>query len=369
MKIEDCILLTYPTVKPGESIKSIENRLKEKDYLVVKDEKNKFYGILTPSDILTRPGKLVIDCLTPKGIIQTDDSFGELVGKFEKTPSEALPVFQYGKYLGILEKSDAIKKLKCRMDDFHKELMIYQKIKTTFLQNLSHEVKTPLNHILGFMSIILDLSSHEMEPNKEEFYAIIRRSSEQFLSIMNDLIELSRIYSGEKVDIYNENTSVESIFAYIQKYVEGRTILLGRELNISYHNPDTTLTIYADSKKIKLIIQRSVNYIIKHSLKDESIRFGCELFPDKQEIRFYVKKTKTQISDPSGNGQLHPMGNNHEPELSFWYESDFSMELAKKMVELLSGTLDIEESEADIKSVYFTIPFNSPMSVDINNKR
>ena len=121
MKIEDCILITYPTVQPFESIESIEPRLKEKDYLVVADEKNKFYGILTPSDILSRPYKLVIDCLTPKGIIQTDDTFVELVGKFEKTPSEALPVFQRGEFLGILEKSHAVKKLKSRMDDFRKE--------------------------------------------------------------------------------------------------------------------------------------------------------------------------------------------------------------------------------------------------------
>ena len=358
MIIEDCILVTYPTVHPYESTKSIENRLKEKDYLVVKDEKNKFYGILTPSDILSRPCKLVIDCLSPKGIIQTDDTFGALIGKFEKTPSEALPVFQRGEYLGILEKNDAIKRLKYRMDGFRKESMISQKIKTAFLQNISHEVRTPLNHILGFMSIIADFTSDEIESEGEEFHAIIRKSSEQFLSTMNDLIELSRLYSGEEVQIYNENTSIESIFADIKTNIEGRSILYRDELKISYNNPDKTFVMFTDSKKIKLIIHRLINCTIKQIQKDDRIEFGCDLFIDKQEICFYVKKMNAQITEVAGNSLLDSMGKSPLPEYSFQYESDFSMELAKKMVELLGGTLDIEEFETDIKSVCFTIPYN-----------
>ena len=359
MIIEDCILLTYPTVHPNECIKSIENRLKEKDYLVVEDEKNKFYGILTPSDVLTRPSKLVIDCLTPKGIIQTDDSFGALVGKFENTPSEALPVFQHGKYLGILEKNDAIKKLKYRLDDFRKESMISQKIKAAFLQNISHEIRTPLNHILGFMSIIADLSSEEIEPNKEEFYTIIRKSSEQFLSIMSDLIELSRLYSGDRVPVYNEDTLVESIFSDIKANFEDNAILYSGDLNISYHNPDITFVMCTDSKKIKQIIYRLINHIIQQKRKSDRIEFGCQLLADKQNVRFFVRKTNDQINAAPGNSSPGTMGESHYPEYSFQYESNFRLELSKKMVELLGGTFQIEESESDIKAVHFTIPYNT----------
>ena len=197
MNIEDCILTTYPTVKPYDSIKSIEELLKKRDYLVVEDEKNRFFGILTPSDILARPHKLVIDCLTPKRIIHTNDSFIELVSKFDQTPSEALPVFQNEEYLGILEKSSAIKKLKFTIDELRKELILSQKAKNEFLHNLSHEVRTPLNQILGFMSLVSELSPEEIEPNREQYYAIIKKSSEEFLSVMDELIELSRSYSED----------------------------------------------------------------------------------------------------------------------------------------------------------------------------
>lgn len=364
MTIEDCILVTYPIVHPYESIKSIGNRLKEKDYLVVKDEENKFYGILTPADVLTRPYNLVIDCLTPKGIIQTDDSFGELVGKFEKTPSEALPVFHRDKYVGILEKSHAIKKLKSRLDDFRQESMISQNIKSVFLQNISHEVRTPLNHILGFMSIVADLSPEEIEPNRKEFYAIIQKSSEQFLSTMNDLIELSRLYSGDSVHVNNEISSIESIFSGIKESYEGREILYSGELNISYHNPDAALMMYTDSKKLKLIIHRLINWIIKQTQKAVSIEFGYELFMEKQKICFYVKKTNVQITDTPRNRPSGTTGRSLYAEHSFQYESDFSMELAKKMVELLGGTIDLEKFETDIKTIYFTFPYNSSKSVD-----
>ncbi|MBW8324467.1 MAG: CBS domain-containing protein [Prolixibacteraceae bacterium] len=364
MTIKDCILVTYPIVRPYESIKSIENRLKEKHYLVVTDEKNKFYGILTPSDILAKPCKLVIDCLTPKGIIQTDDSFGELIGKFEMTPSEALPVFQCGEYLGILEKNDAIKKLQYKLDDFRNELMISRAIKTAFLQNISHEVRTPLNHILGFMSIITDLSSDELEPNRDEFYTIIRKSSEQFLSIMNDLIELSHLYSGDQLCEQNQDTSIESIFADVKANFESKAILYNNELTISYHNPDKSLRMYTDSKKIKLIIQRLINSIIKQAQKDDFIEFGYELSPEKQEIRFYARNTHSQMADVPEKIQSHARQRGLYPEFSFQYESDFSMELAKKMIELFGGTLETEGLEADNQSICFTIPYHAPKSTD-----
>lgn len=364
MKIEDCLLLTYPTVKPCESIKSIEHRLKEKYYLVVQDEKNEFYGILNSSDILAHSGKLVIDCLTPKEIIQTDDSLFELVSKFEKSPSEALPVFKYGKYLGVLEKFHVIRKLKSRMGELQNESQISQKIKKAFLQNLSHEVKTPLNHILGFMGIINDLSDTEIDPNKEEFYSIIRKSSEQFLSVMNDLMELARIYSGDKVEIYNDKISIESIFSEIKANVEGRAILLGNRINISYHNPDKTRMIYSDYNKIKLIILRLINYAIKYVQKDDHVKFGYE-FPERQKIRFYVRKVRKKNLGVMENNSQYPMVLCLSPEYSVLYQSDFSMELAQKMIELLGGTFAIEESGIDTVSVSFTISYNFPISKEI----
>lgn len=361
--IEDWILESYPTAHPYESIKSIESRLKEKNYLVVTDEKNKFYGILTPSDVLKRPDHLVIDCLTPKGIIQTDDSFSILVGKFEKTPSEALPVFQQGKYMGILEKSDAIKKLKYRLDDFRKESMIAMKIKTAFLQNVSHEIRTPLNHILGFINIISNLTSEELDPNRTEFYGIIMKSSEKFLFIMNDLIELSRIYAGDEILVRNENAIVELIFADIKSNLDSLAVLYNGKLNVDYCNPDESLEIFTDSKRLQLIIQRLINYVIKQIRKDDRIEFGCKLSADRHEICFYVEKTNDQPTDASGNDSLVPLTQSLHPEYSFRYQSDFSMELAEKMIEFLGGTLVVEESETDVRSVHFTIPHHPPQAI------
>lgn len=361
MMIEDCILETYPTVHPHESIKSIEPRLKEKNYLVVKDEKNKFYGILTPSDILTKPYQTVIDCLTFKGRIQTDDSLRDLIGKFEKTPSEALPVFRQGEYIGILEKNHAIKKLKCRLDDFRKESLIAQKVKTSFLQNVSHEIRTPLNHILGFMSLVSDLTSEKFDPNKDEFYEIIMKSSEQFLSVMHDLIELSRIYAGEEIRVHCENTIIEQILADVKGIFESQaTVLYDGRLHVNYRNQDKSLMIFTDGKKLKLIIQRLINYIIKQIQKDDCIEFGCKLVSDRQEICFYVEKTNDCPINASESGSPGTITQSLNPEYSFQNQSDFSMELAQRMIRSLGGSLVFDEYKPGARSVHFTIPYHPP---------
>ncbi|MFA6334575.1 MAG: histidine kinase dimerization/phospho-acceptor domain-containing protein [Bacteroidales bacterium] len=250
MKVEDCLMTTYPFVHPYDGIKTIENRLNEKGYIVVMDEKNKYLGILTPLDILNRPHNLVIDCLTPKEIVQTSDSVVEIFGKFNTALSEALPVFQEEIFLGILEKSCALEKLKSQVDKLYRESIISQEVKTAFLRNLSHEVRTPLNQVLGFMNIIAKFSPDEIKSEEgEQYFAIIKRSSEQFLTVMNDLIELSLINSGDSLETSKDRTVIELIFSDLKTYFEIEAQSSNYQLKIDYHNPDSALTVFTDGKK------------------------------------------------------------------------------------------------------------------------
>ena len=197
MTLRDCILEKYPTVEPYQGINSIEVSLKEKNYLVVMDENKTYYGILIPSDIISRPHKLVIDCMTKKSRIYPDDSFAEVFDKFNKTPSEALPVFNENEFLGLIEKSCAIENLKKRIDELYEDALTSNDVKTAFLHNLSHELRTPLNQIIGFMDIISELTEDQKKVEGKEYLNIVKSGCEQFLSVMNDMVELSLLKSGE----------------------------------------------------------------------------------------------------------------------------------------------------------------------------
>lgn len=364
MNTEEWILQTYPTVHPKENVKLIEERLREKNYLVVIDEKNKFHGVLTSLDILGGSNKLILDCLTHKEIIQTSDSLDTIADKFEKTPSEALAVFKHGKYRGIFEKTYAIRKLMSNAEKFEEESIISKKIKMAFLQNLSHEVRTPLNHILGFMSIIIDQTSSNIDINKEECYLIIQKSSELFLSTMTDLIELSQIYSGSKVDMNNDLTLVETIFTEIKAECERNRILSNIQLHINYINPDSSRIIQTDTKKLKQILCHLIHFTIKHIQKKGRIEYGYELLIEKQAIRFYIRRWELQSRNTSENGSSNIIYKNLNKDYTIHYKADFGVELAKKMIELLGGTLDFAEFEKNNQLIYFSIP----MSVQDKNK-
>lgn len=357
MKMEDCLLVNYPTTEPFAGIRFIEKKLKEKEYLVVIDEHNKFHGILTSTDIVTRPHKLAIDCLTPKEIIQTDDTFTEIVRKFYQTPSEALPVFQDETFVGILEKSSAIQKFKYQMDDYQRESEISQEVKTEFLHNLSHEIRTPLNQVIGFMGLIAELSPENFKTEGEFYYSIVKKSSEQFLRVMDDLIELSRINSGDAIQLYKENATIDSIFDSLKEYFDMEAQFSNNRLKINFNNPDKTFKIYSDIKKIRQILFHLLNGSIKHAQGERMIDIGYKI--QKEKIRFHVINSHISenisiITNNMANGE-----NVKTPYNSGQNGFDFGLVFVKKLVELLEGTFCMETDQSGVLTAYLTIPYHS----------
>jgi K+-sensing histidine kinase KdpD len=356
MKIEDCILKTYPTVFPYEGINSIEKKLMEKNYLIVADDEQDFYGILIPSDILSRPHKLVIDCLTPKEVIRTDDTFVDIFGKFRKTPSEALPVFFEDRFIGIIEKNCALEKLKIKVDELYNESVVSQGVKTAFMHNLSHEIRTPLNQVLGFMSLLIELSQDELISKGEQYYSIIKKSSEQFLSIMNDLIELSLLHSGDQIQIYKDNVYPETILSDLKIYFDTDIKRIDPELEIYYYNPDVSLNIYSDGKKIKQILFHLIDAAIKHSSGKKIISYGYELNPEKSIIRFFVKNLAAKISDTQKTIILEAFEKSHSEQNPYNNGMGFGIDLVKELVEAIDGSIEMHVDEDCILTAYFSIP-------------
>lgn len=342
MKIEDFILFDYPKIMPYVGILSIENKLKENEYLVIIDENNNFQGILTSSDIISRPHKLAIDCMTDKEIILTDDTYPLLLDKFKKTPSVALPVFKDGKFLGILEKNTIIQKIKSKMDSFQKEAEISQSIKTEFLNNFSHELRTPLNQIIGFMNIISELSSDDLDKVDDQYYSIVKKSSEQFLGTMDDLIELSRINSGEEVQIFKDCSIIESIFNNLSEYFEIKAQYTNNKTKLHFINPDKTRTIYSDIKRIKQILFHLINNSIKHVNEGSVIEICYTLINEEQNICFQVRNSEKLILDSDyTNIKIK------DSKISTSYNSlqngfDFGLGIIQKIADLINGKITFE---------------------------
>lgn len=352
MKLEDCILTNYPTVEPYQGINAIEDNLKEKNYLVVMGKNKRYYGILTPSDIVSRPHKLVIDCISTKAQIQPGDNFADVFGKFRKTPSEALPVFHENEFIGIVEKSVAFQKLKNKMDELRKAAVISKEFQTVFLYNLSHEVRTPLNQIMGFMEVISELTENKKKAENKEYFEIIKIGCKQFLSVMNDLITQSLLLTEDQILINREYTLIEPILAELQRYYELEVLYSNDQMNISYKNSIPDQMVYIDGKKVKLILLNLIDHAIRHSKDKKVIEYGCIYLTDKKSLSFYVRNASaiSAIQNAFENGS--------ETDSSDQKYASFKMEQTNQLVKFLQGDLRTETNENNILTTYLTIPLN-----------
>ena len=217
MDLRKYLIKNYQTAGPFEGVNYIENRLLKNHYLVVIDNDNKYYGILSATDIIERPHKLVIDCITKKESLYLSDSYSIIISKFYSSNSAALPVMKESDFLGVIEKNQIIKELENSINDLYNKSLISQKAKKYFLNNLSHEIRTPLNGILGFLEIINQINEDEFINKGENAAEIVKKSAGKFLQTMNDLIELSLINAGDNVRIDKANVDIVKLLSDLKR--------------------------------------------------------------------------------------------------------------------------------------------------------
>ena len=155
--------------------------------------------------------------------------------------------------------------------------------KTIFLTNISHEIKAPLNGIMGFIEL---LKSHSLGKDEKELIDIIEQSSQTFLKAINNIINIAKIESGNS-KIYESEFLLYNIFDNIISSYFNR--LMAKNLNLTYYiDPELMVTVFSDEEKIRQI---AINLI------DNAIKFT----PNSGQITIYVKKISSTNDDISFN--------------------------------------------------------------------
>jgi len=350
MDLKKYLSSNYPVVKPFDGINSVEDRLLEHQYLVIIDEDSQFCGILIASDIIKYPHKLVIDCVTKKESLMLDDSISSVFEKFYRSKSFVLPLMDGSKFIGVIEKDRIIKELKLKVDELYTSSLISEKAKNNFLNNLCHEIRTPLNGILGFLDIVSSLDKDELIDNKGGCFDVIEKSADNFLRIMNDLVELSLLHAGDEVSIDKDNVDIVKILNELKDYFSQLLCTQNKKATLIYSNSETHLNIYTDEKKVKHILYHLIDNAIKFS-QDNKVSFGFELQPDKRYINLFVKNNDPNINQKD----LIKMLDVFEKQESIGEELNsglgIGLPLVKKLTDLLGGRIEVKTKNKEISFI------------------
>jgi len=231
------------------------------------------------------------------------------------------------------------------------------RLKSAFLANMSHEIRTPMNGILGFTKLLKEpkLSGE----NQQEYIKIIERSGNRMLNIINDIISISKVESGQ-MEISQTDTNVNEQVKYLYTFFKNEANQRGVEITYTTTLADKESNIKTDKEKLYAILTNLVKNAIKFT-DAGSIAFG---YTKKGEfLEFYVKDTGTGISENQKKIIFERFRQAHESISRSFGGSGLGLTISKAYVELLGGKIWVESEEGKGSTFYFTIPFVSTEKV------
>lgn len=222
-------------------------------------------------------------------------------------------------------------------------------LKSAFLANLSHEIRTPMNAIVGFSSLLKDegLSAEK----RDNYIDIIQNSSSHLLSIINDIIEISKIDTNQVVPNFRPvkiNPLLGEIFQIFS--MTSRETGIGLELK----KPELPgeLDIITDEVKLRQILINLLTNAFKFTEKGK-IEFGYEI---KNKLQFFVKDSGVGI-DKKYHDVIFERFRQVENEISLNKGgSGLGLAISKAYVEMLGGRIYLESKVSAGSKFWFTIP-------------
>lgn len=347
MDLKKYISNTYQTVGPFEGINMIEKTLLKHRYLVVIDNENNFHGVLTASDIIKHPHKIVIDCITKKESVSPDDTINSVLEKFYSGSSFVLPVMNDSNFIGVIEKNQVLKELEATACEMYDKSLISEKAKKYFLNNLSHEIRTPMNGILGFLDLVSYLDTDDFKATNENFSKYIRKSADHFLLLMSDLIELSLIQAGDEVNILKDNVDIVKMLSELKDFFGELFLAQNRKVVLDYVNRESSFSLYTDEKKLKQIMYHLVNNAIKFS-GDNNVTYGFWLSADEKHVSFFVRNKDFNLDQKDTSKMFEAFQKQENIGNVLNFGLGIGLPLVKSLTELLEGNIEIETGNEEI---------------------
>ena len=225
------------------------------------------------------------------------------------------------------------------------------RLKTAFLQNMSHEIRTPMNAILGFLELLKepDLKGDE----KDSYIDIVNKSGERLLYTINDIIEISKIESGQ-ADLVYSDVNISDVLKYHHSLFFPKCNAKGLLFELSPQLLPEDQLLKTDRHKLDGILTNLINNAIKFTNKG-IIKFGNYL--EDSTLVFYVEDSGIGIPanrfDAIFNRFVQADLNNTRP-----YEgSGLGLSIAKAYAEMLGGKIWVKSEVGKGSTFFFSIPY------------
>ncbi len=231
----------------------------------------------------------------------------------------------------LTEQNSELEQQKKQLDDANK-------LKSNFLSNMSHELRTPLNSVIALSGVLNRKLSNQISEDEYSYLEVIERNGKHLLSLINDILDLSRIEAGKEeleISSFAIKDIVDELIAMIKPQAIQKMINL--ELDKNSDNP----TLTSDFSKIKHILQNIIGNAVKFT---ENGGVNICITKDSDLINIKVSDTGIGISE----NQIHHIFDEFrqaDGSTSRKYGgTGLGLAIAKKYVELLNGEIKVNST-------------------------
>lgn len=228
------------------------------------------------------------------------------------------------------------------------------RLKSAFLANMSHEIRTPLNSILGFSTLLGDQDTTNND--KQRFIKIIQDNGKQLMSIISDIIDISKIESNQ-LDINKVSTNINEELDKMYEEIKQKLYQIKSpvKLSINYALVKNEAIFMTDQFRFRQIFLNLLGNAVKFT-KQGAISFGYEVV--NENIRFFVKDTGKGISSSDQKKLFKRFSQIESKEKSELVSgSGLGLAISKALSELLGGKMWVESNQKLGSTFYFELPF------------
>ena len=248
----------------------------------------------------------------------------------------------------ILRSNAEIKKL-------NSELESATRAKSDFLSNMSHDIRTPINGIIGMTTIAMNVPGN---PEKTiDCLGKIEGASSHLLSLINDVLDMTRIERG-RTEIASDPIDIRTVFDNCSSIIRGQ--ISGRDLEFKTEFSCEHPRVWGDELHLRQIFINILGNSVKFTKDGGTIRFACtekEVADGKVLVSFVVEDTGIGMRPEFIANIFEPFSQDEGGARSEYKGTGLGMSITKQLTDLMQGTLEVESELGKGSKFTVTVPF------------